>query len=242
MKLSVKCELKKASLLFLLALAAKVGAAPVQLPPVYTLDGDPHRCLVLEPNHLPQTAPLVLLLHQAHGSATSLVSLWSELHLPPARVACPEGIFPLKDKTFAWYHRENQNDMVQSRDYLLKLVQRLGPRRPVIFVGLSQGAVMSIITGLHCPNKVLAIVSMSGFIPHPSENLKDLKAPRSTPILIVHGQTDALIPIADAYRGELDLKAQGYHPVFKAFPMGHRTSQASLKSVRDFLVPILSEH
>jgi predicted esterase len=101
---------------------------------------------------------------------------------------------------------------------------------------------MSIITGLHCSNKVLAIVSMSGFVPNPSENLRDLKAPRSTPILIVHGQTDAIIPIADAYRGETNLKAQGYHPVFKTFAMGHRTSQASLNSVRDFLVQILSEN
>ncbi len=232
----------KTSLLFLLALAARVSAAQVHLPPVYTLDGDPHRCLVLEPDHLPQNAPLVLLLHQAHGSATSLIYLWSELHLPPARVACPEGLFSLKDKGFAWYHRENQSDIVQSRDYLLSLVQRLGPKRPVIFAGLSQGAVMSIITGLHCPNKVLAIVSMSGFIPHPEENLRDLIAPRSTPILIVHGQTDALIPIADAYRGELDLKAQGYHPVFKTFAMGHRTSEASLNSVRDFLGQILREN
>lgn len=240
MKLSVKCEVKKTLLFFFLALAATVRAAQVDLPPLYEVEGVPHRCLVLEPDHLPQDAPLVLMLHQAHGSATSLLHLWFELHLPPARVACPEGIFFLKDKGFAWYHRENQSDIVQSRDYLLGLVQRLGPKRPVIFVGLSQGAVMSIITGLHCPNKVLAIVSMSGFIPHPSENLRDLKAPRSTPILIVHGQTDAMIPIADAYRAEADLKAQGYHPVFKTFPMGHRTSNDSLSSVRDFLMPILS--
>ena len=184
-KLSVKCEMIKTSLLFLLASAARVCAAHIDLPPVYTVVGLPHRCLVLEPDHLPQNAPLVVLLHQAHGSARSLISLWSELHLPPARVVCPEGLFSLNERGFAWYHRESQSDIVQSRDYLLKLVQRLGPQRPVIFAGLSQGAVMSIITGLHCPNKVLAIVSMSGFVPHPSENLRDLKAPTSTPILIV---------------------------------------------------------
>ncbi len=51
-----------------------------------------------------------------------------------------------------------------------------------------------------------------------------------------------MIPIADAYRGETNLKAQGYHPVFKTFAMGHRTSQASLNSVREFLLPILSQN
>jgi predicted esterase len=131
---------------------------------------------------------------------------------------------------------------VQSRDYLLKLVQRLGPKRPVIFAGFSQGAVMSIITGLHCPNKVLAIVSMSGYVPNPAENLRDLKAPRSTPILMVHGQADATIPIADAHWGETNLKAQGYHPVFKTLAMGHRISQASLNGVRDFLAEVLPKN
>src|SRR6476646_25596 len=231
--------MKKAFLLFLLALAARVCAVQIDLPPVYTVVVDSHRCLVLEQDHLPQNAPLVVLLHGAHGSATSLVYLWSELHLPPARVACPDGLFFLEGKGFGWYHKESQSDIVQSRDYLLKLVQRLGPKRPVIFAGFSQGGVMSIVTGLHCPNRVLAIVSMSGYIPNPSENLMDLKAPMSVPILMVHGQTDGVIPVPVARRGEKALKAQGYHPVFKTFPMGHTMTEESLDSVRDFLAEVL---
>ena len=97
-------------------------------------------------------------------------------------------------------------------------------------------------TGLHCPNKVLAIVSMSGYVPNPAENLRDLKAPRSTPILMVNGQADATIPIADAHWGETNLKAQGYHPVFKTFAMGHRISPASLNGVRDFLAEVLPKN
>jgi phospholipase/carboxylesterase len=233
--------MKKIFLLFLLAFTARVCAARIDLPPVYRIVVDSHRCLVLEPDHLPQNAPLVVLLHEAHGSATSLVYLWSELHLPPARIACPDGLFLLEGNGFGWYHKERQSDIVQSREYLLKLVQRLGPKRPVIFAGLSQGAVMSIIAGLHCPNKVLAIVCMSGYVPNPSENLRDLKAPRSTPMLMVHGQADATIPIADAHWGESSLKAQGYHPIFKTVAMGHRMSQGSLNSVRDFLLQVLSK-
>ena len=231
--------MKKTCFLFLLVLSARICGAESDLPPLYTVVVDSHRCLVLEPDHLPQNAPLVVLLQGAHGSATSLIYLWSELHLPPARVACPDGLFFLEGKGFGWYHKESQSDIVQSRDYLLKLVQRLGPQRPVIFAGFSQGAVMSIITGLHCPNKVLAIVSMSGYLPNPAENLRDLKAPTSTPILMVHGQSDATIPIADARWGETNLKAHGYHPVFTALAMGHRISQPSLKVVRDFLAEVL---
>ena len=48
--------------------------------------------------------------------------------------------------------------------------------------------------------------------------------------------------VTDAYRGARRFEGPGYHPVFKTFAMGHATSQASLNSVRDFLVQILSEH
>jgi len=230
--------MKKSFVFFVLALAAKACAAQT----VYTVIVDSHRCLVLEPDHLPQNAPLVLLLHGAHGSATDLITLWSQLHLPPSRVVCPDGLFFLDGKGFGWYRKEHQNDILQSRDYLLKLVQKLGPKRPVIFAGFSQGGVMSIVTGLHCPNKVLAIVCVSGYVPNPAENLRDLKAPRSVPILMVHGQMDGVIPIADARWGETNLNAQGYHPVFKTLSMGHGVSQESLNSVRDFLVQVLPKN
>src|SRR6478736_1865838 len=95
-------------LLFLLAFAARACAQSGALPPIYEVIVDSHRCLVLEPDHLPQNAPLVVLLHGAHGSATSLIYLWSELHLPPGRVVCPDGRLFLEGKGFGWYHKENQ--------------------------------------------------------------------------------------------------------------------------------------
>ena len=234
--------MKKTFLLFFLALVARAYAAQSDLPPLYTVIVDSHRCLVLEPDHLPQNAPLVVLLQGAHGSATSLIYLWSELHLPPGRVVCPDGRFRSGEKGYGWYYKDNQSYILQSRDYLLKLVRRFGPKRPVIFAGFSQGGVMSIVTGLHCPNRVLAIVSMSGYVPNPSENLMDLKAPMSVPILMVHGQTDGVIPVSVARRGEKALKAQGYHPVFKTFPMGHTMTEESLDSVRDFLAEVLPKN
>src|SRR5262249_13132976 len=81
--------MKKSFVFFVLALAAKACAAQT----VYTVIVDSHRCLVLEPDHLPQNAPFVLLLRGAHGSATNLMTLWSELHLPPSRVVFPDGFF-----------------------------------------------------------------------------------------------------------------------------------------------------
>ena len=229
-------------LLFLLAFAARVCAQSGALPPIYEVIVDSHRCLVLEPAHLPENAALVLFIHGLDGSATNLVFLWPALHLPPSRVVCPDGRFRSGEKGYGWYYKENQSDILQSRDYLLKLVRRFGPKRPVIFAGFSQGGVMSIVTGLHCPNKVLAIVSMSGYVPNPSENLMDLKAPISVPILMVHGQTDGVIPVPVARRGEKALKAQGYHPVFKTFPMGHTMTEESLDSVRDFLAEVLPKN
>src|SRR6476660_6543354 len=148
--------MKRTLLLFFLALVARAYAAQSDLPPLYTVIVDSHRCLVLEPDHLPQNAPLVVLLHGAHGSATSLIYLWSELHLPPGRAVCPAGPLFLEGLGFGLHPKEHQSDSVQCRDYLLLLAQRVGGKRPVICDGFSHGGVVSTVTGLHCPNKVLA--------------------------------------------------------------------------------------
>src|SRR5260370_38435221 len=104
--------MKKTFLLFFLALVARACAAQSDLPPLYTVIVDSHRCLVLEPDHLPQNAPLVVLLQGAHGSATSLIYLWSELHLPPGRVACPDVLLFLAGKGFVCDDKEIQTDTV----------------------------------------------------------------------------------------------------------------------------------
>jgi hypothetical protein len=56
----------------------------------------------------------------------------------------------------------------------------------------------------------MILVSMSSYVPNHLQNLRDLKAPMSVPILMVHGQKDGVIPIAEAHWGETNLNAQSY--------------------------------
>src|SRR5438105_15940409 len=97
--------MKKTFLLFFLALVARAYPAQSDLPPLYTVIVDSHRCLVFEPDHLPQNAPLVVLLHGYLDSATGLTYFWSELHLAPVQDAWHDVRVFLEGMGCRCYHR-----------------------------------------------------------------------------------------------------------------------------------------
>src|SRR5580693_9614349 len=111
----------------------------------------------------------------------------------------------------AWYDRytHSRKDMEYSRDYLFAVMDHFSkdfpeattgfsdpatglsdsstpvepPQpRPVIIMGFSQGALMSLEAGLNYPGNIEAIVSMSGFIEYPQKTMAHPLAPHQTPI------------------------------------------------------------
>ncbi len=240
------------SSLFLLLTFSSVGA---QKAPYVEENVDGHRCLVVEPAELPAQAPLIIVIHGLGGNATDLVRFFQDLHLPPCRAVFPDGLFhapgsTAKDKAYAWYFplfEKNRKGIEASRDHLFKLIEHYSrdpqgkPTRPVILMGFSQGGVMSLEVGLNCNHPILGIVDMSGYMPDPSKTMERVKAPKTTPILIVHGTQDPIISIQLAQQVQGVLTKAGYHPELKQFNMGHQMSLESMATVHDFLISILEK-
>lgn len=236
-----------------LLLLSTFSLAVAQKTPFVEENIDGHRCLIVEPTDLPAQAPLVIVIHGLGGNATNLVRFFQDLHLPPCRAVFPDGIFPApgakpQDRAYSWYFPlfdRNRPGIEASRDHLFKLIDRYskdpkGDRtRPVVFMGFSQGGVMSLEAGLNCSHKVLAIVDMSGYMPDPTKTMAKVKAPRTTPILMIHGTQDPIVPIDLARRTQWVLIKAGYHPELKEFDMGHQLTVNSLITVHNFLMPIL---
>jgi predicted esterase len=65
------------------------------------------------------------------------------------------------------------------------------------------------------------------------------EAPFETPILLVHGTEDDVVPVEGSRKAYQALKEAGYKPVLKEFPMGHQITEASYKAVREFLKDVL---
>ncbi len=128
------------------------------------------------------------------------------LDLPPCLFVMPDAplrIPHLPSGAHAWYDRytHSRQDMEKSRDYLFevmddfskKISDPLNPEpgfkpRPVIIMGFSQGALMSLEAGLNYKGNIVGIVSMRGFIEYPNKTLAHPLAPRKTLILLVHGE------------------------------------------------------
>ncbi len=215
---------------------------------------------MLDPPVIPPGAPVIITLHGLGANADDLVPFCEQLKLPHCRFVLPDAPLHLPghpEGAYAWYdfQAQNRKEIEQSRDYLFKVLDRFSDdpnlrpspgseksSRPVVLMGFSQGGVMSLEAGLNYKGKVAAIVSMSGYMPDPWATLTKAEAPFETPILLIHGTEDEVVPIEGSRRAAESLRQTGYHSVsVKEFLMGHTITMESMSEVSKFLRQTISQ-
>ena len=219
---------------------------------------DQHRYLLMDPPVVPPGAPLLFILHGLGTNGEDLAPLCDTLGLAGCRFVLPDAPLHLPGYppyAYAWYDFQlhKRAEIEQSRDYLFKVINRFvndpnlrpasgnDPKpRPVVLMGFSQGGVMALEAGLNYPGKIAGIVSMSGYLPDPKATLKNLQAALETPILLVHGTEDPVVPVEGSRQAAQTLRQARYKPVLKEFPMAHQITEESLNEVSRFLRQVLS--
>ena len=111
------------------------------------------------------------------------------------------------------------------------------PPEKIIVAGFSQGAVMSLISGLSFPQKLGGIVAMSGYLPIPDKFHQHIHpSNKNTPIVMFHGKEDDVVQYEwglAAYHKlkdlELDVKMNSFDM------MGHSACDEEIMLVREFV-------
>lgn len=119
-------------------------------------------------------------------------------------------------------------------------VARGSPHERIVLAGFSQGGAIALHAGLRQPEPLAGIVALSTFLPA-AETLPDeaSEANHATPILMMHGTLDAVVPEGFGAASR-DLLLELGHPVeWHSFPMAHTVCDEEVALIRDFLGRVL---
>jgi phospholipase/carboxylesterase len=198
----------------------------------------------------------VIWLHGLGADGYDFVPVVKELDslgAPAARFVFPHA--PMMPVTInngfvmrAWYdirtadlaHREDADGIRASQAAVEQLIEReagrgIGRRR-IVLAGFSQGAAITLQTGLRQADPVAGLIALSGYLPL-AEKLAAERHPasREVPILMAHGTDDPVVPIARAIRSRDLLAALGYRVDWHEYPMPHAVCAEEIEAIARFL-------
>jgi phospholipase/carboxylesterase len=206
----------------------------------------------------PATQPVgsVILLHGLGADGNDFAPLVPELQLPahiPLRFVFPNA--PLKAVTInngyimpAWYdlismdinQRADKDGILLSINELEKLIEHeesLGiPTEKIVLAGFSQGAVISLLTGLNFSRKLAGILAMSGYLPHAAPALNPVN--HKTPIFMAHGRQDAVIPYQIGLSSYDTLNNLGLNASWHSYQMAHSVCENEINDIAVWLCEI----
>ncbi len=107
----------------------------------------------------------------------------------------------------------------------------------LVLIGFSQGAMMSMFTGLQLPKQCKAIVSLSGTIVSAENTISNCKT--KPPVCIIHGENDDVVPLPLGKFTAKTLKQIGVNvKIHEIANLAHGIDMRCLKIAADFLKSI----
>jgi phospholipase/carboxylesterase len=163
----------------------------------------------------------VILLHGYGASGNDLIGLgeaW-QAYLPDTLFIAPNGIepwegshgqgyqwFSLSDFTFDTLWRGIELALPSVHHYIDKILAYYDLKESQLaLVGFSQGAMLALAASLSRPRSLAAVISYSGVLVYP--DAQPITA--ASPVLLVHGDQDEVVPFSSLKASEDALKKRG---------------------------------
>jgi phospholipase/carboxylesterase len=208
---------------------------------------------------LTPTAPAsasVIWLHGLGADGHDFVPVVPELRLPPApgiRFVFPHArvrpvTLNMGMRMRAWYDirtltAEGRADEEGLRESAALLEALIGAERAqgiaserIVIAGFSQGGAVALHGALRHAEPLAGVLALSAYLPLQASLVNELaEANRATPILMCHGQLDAVLPLALGVAACNWLRAAGYKVEWKEYPMQHQVCQPEIQDIATWL-------
>ncbi len=210
----------------------------------------------------PNPGATVIVLHGLGADGNDFVPIAQELDLAavgPVRFVFPHA--PVMPVTInngyrmrAWYDilgmdlvlREDEAGLRLSQGAVEELLEREKkrgiPAGRIVLAGFSQGAAMSLLTGLRHKERLAGIAGLSGYLPLAQSTATERSdANALTPIFMGHGQHDNVVDIERGKTSREVLRALGYEVEWHEYPMAHSVCMEEVADLNRWLVKVLAK-
>jgi phospholipase/carboxylesterase len=110
------------------------------------------------------------------------------------------------------------------------------PTSRMVLAGFSQGGAMALFAGVRLAERLAGIIGLSCYLPMADRLLTErCAANQSTPILMAHGQYDAVVDPALGEGSRAALVAAGYAVEWHSYPMAHALCGEEVDAIAAFL-------
>ncbi|HZV67802.1 MAG TPA: alpha/beta hydrolase [Telluria sp.] len=115
------------------------------------------------------------------------------------------------------------------------------PASRIILAGFSQGCAMTLQTGLRHPETLAGLMCLSGYLPLMDKIAAErTEAGLATPIFMVHGRQDGVIPVARAEQSRDKLTSMGYQVEWHDYMMQHSLCSEEVDHISAWLKNVLA--
>jgi len=176
----------------------------------------------------------IVALHGWGANAQDLANLAPAFNVPSYLMLFPEAPFdrPNVQGGKMWYDFQDltSTQLQVSKALLKAYLESLAVMDiPIFLLGFSQGAAMTLDVGLEL--NLAGLICLSGYL-HPSIT----KTVTTSPILIIHGTQDQVVPVIAAQSAKATLTNIGAKVTYAEFAMGHEINGLAIATVRTFIL------
>ena len=208
----------------------------------------------------PQPTASVIWMHGLGADGNDFVPIVDQMNL--TRAAHLRFVFPHADAIpvtinggyvmRAWYDilrpdavpAEDEAGLVRSQTQIEALIAREKargiPAARIVLAGFSQGAAMTLLTGLRHAERLAGLICLSGYLPLATQTATQRHAANANvPVFMAHGRQDGVIPIARALASRAALEQLGYSIDWHEYPMPHSVCADEIRDLGHWFERIL---